>query len=229
MKAVAIDDDPFSLKVIENFCRDVGFVKLEKTFEDPKAGLKYMNKFPVDLLFLDIDMPNLNGIDLYKKLKQSTLVIFTTARKDCAVEGFNLMAVDYLVKPFSFERFQQAARRASEFFNMHMQSGAEGGKYLFVRVDFSLMKIEISKIIYIEALDDYLKIHIEDHKTLVVRMTMKAMLEKLPANQFVRTHRSFIVPANRIQELRAKSVLIDKIDVPVSNNFMKYVMDIFRR
>jgi DNA-binding LytR/AlgR family response regulator len=230
IKAIAIDDEPISLKVIENFCREIDFITLDKTFEDPKAGLKYLNKFPVDLLFLDIDMPLINGIELYKSLKQDTMVIFITTREDCAIEGFNLMAADYLLKPFTFERFKQAVKRANDFFNLNTQSTQpEDNKYLFLRADLSLVKVDIAKIIYIEALDDYLKIYIEDQKTLVVRMTMKVILEKLPANQFVRTHRSFIVPVNRILELRSKSVLLDKLEVPVSNNFMKEVVAVFRK
>src|ERR1044072_4817977 len=98
IKAVAIDDEPIALKVIENFCKDIDFITLEKSFSDAKEGLKYLNKFPVDLLFLDIDMPHMNGIDLYKQLKQDTMVIFITSRPDYAVEGFTLKAVDYLLK-----------------------------------------------------------------------------------------------------------------------------------
>src|SRR5581483_1343186 len=105
IKAVAIDDEQIAIKVIENFCSNLDSIELDKTFSNPKEGMKYLNKFPADLLFLDIDMPYINGIDLYKQLKQDTMVIFTTARADYAVEGFNLSAVDYLVKPFSFERF----------------------------------------------------------------------------------------------------------------------------
>src|SRR5882672_11836381 len=111
IKAVAIDDEPIAIKVIENFCKSIDYIHLEKSFNNPKEGLKHLNKFPADLLFLDIDMPHINGIDLYKQLKQDTMVIFITSRADYAVEGFNLMAVDYLLKPFTYDRFLQAAKR----------------------------------------------------------------------------------------------------------------------
>lgn len=230
IKAVAIDDESIALKVIENFCKDIDFITLEKTFSEAKDGLKYLNKFPVDLLFLDIDMPHMNGIDLYKQLKQDTMVIFITARADYAVEGFNLMAVDYLLKPFSYDRFLQAVKRANDLLNLNTQSGkTDDSRYLFIRADFSLVKVAIEDIIYIEALDDYLKIYIQDQKTLVARMTMKNILEKLPANKFIRVHRSFIVAVDRIQALRSKTVLVDRIEIPLGGSYTEEVNRVFHK
>jgi DNA-binding LytR/AlgR family response regulator len=230
MKAVAIDDEPIALKVIENFCKEVDFIQLEKTFSDPKEGLKYLNKFPVDLLFLDISMPFMNGIDLYKQLKQDTMVIFVTSKADYAVEGFNLMAVDYLLKPFTFERFMQAAKRANDFLNFNTQSDkADNSQYLFIRADFSLIKVRIADIIYIEAFDDYLKIYIQDQKTLVTRMTMKVIQEKLPANKFIRVHRSFIVAVDRIKAMRAKNILVDRTEIPLGGNYVEEVERLFKK
>jgi DNA-binding LytR/AlgR family response regulator len=230
IKAVAIDDEPIALKVIENFCSGIDHIHLEKTFDQSKDGLKYLNKFPTDLVFLDIDMPLLNGIDLYKQLKQDIMVVFITSRADYAVEGFNLMAVDYLVKPFTFERFQQAVKRANDLLNFQTNKASnDDSKYLYIRADFSLVKITIADIIYIEALDDYLKIYIQDQKTLVARMTMKGILEKLPANKFMRVHRSFIVAVDRIQSVRAKSVMVDRIEVPVGGNFVEEVNNRFKK
>lgn len=229
IRAVAIDDEPIALKVIENFCKDIDFISLERTFSDAKEGLKYLNKFPVDLLFLDIDMPYMNGIDLYKQLKQDTMVIFITSRGDYAVEGFNLMAVDYLLKPFTYERFLQAAKRASGLLEFNTQSEKPNdSKFLFIRADFSLIKIAIADIIYIEALDDYLKIYIQDQKTLVARMTMKSILEKLPVNKFIRVHRSFIVAIDRIQALRAKTVLVDRLEIPMGGSYIEEVNKVFK-
>lgn len=230
IKAVAIDDESIALKVIENFCKDIDFISLEKTFSDAKEGLKYLNKFPVDLLFLDIDMPYINGIDLYKQLKQDTMVIFITSRADYAVEGFNLMAVDYLLKPFSYDRFLQATKRANDLLSFNTQSDkADDSKFLFIRADFSLIKIAIADIIYVEALDDYLKIYIQDQKTLVARMTMKTILEKLPANKFIRVHRSFIVAVDRIQALRAKTVLVDRLEIPMGGSYIEEVNKVFKK
>jgi len=230
IKAVAIDDESIALKVIENFCKDIDFITLEKTFSDAKEGLKYLNKFPVDLLFLDIDMPHMNGIELYKQLKQGTMVIFITSRADYAVEGFNLMAVDYLLKPFNYDRFLQATKRANDLLNFNLQNDKQNdSKFLFIRADFSLLKILITDIIYIEALDDYLKIYIQDQKTLVARMTMKSILEKLPSNKFIRVHRSFIVAVQRIQALRSKTVLVDRLEVPLGGSYIEEVNKVFHK
>ena len=229
MKAIAIDDDPMALAIIENYCREIEHIELEKTFDDPKAGLKHLNKFPVDLIFLDIEMPGLTGLELFQKLKQDVMVIFITSRPEYAVEGFNLMAVDYLLKPFQFERFNQAVKRASEFLNFKTNKKSDSdAQYLYIRADFSLVKIAIEDILYIEALDDYLKIYIQDQKTLVARMTMKGMMEKLPKNKFIRVHRSFIVSMSRMQAVRSKSVLIDRIEIPLGGNFADEVMAAFQ-
>jgi DNA-binding LytR/AlgR family response regulator len=220
IKAVAIDDEPIAIKVIENFCNSLDFIELDKTFNNPKEGLKYLNKFPADLLFLDIDMPFMNGIDLYKQLKQDTMVIFITARADYAVEGFNLSAVDYLVKPFTFDRFQQAVKKATDLLNFQKQNtNTVDTKNLFIRADFSLIKIVISDILYIEGLDDYLKIHIQNQKPLVARMTMKAMLEKLPAKDFVRIHRSFIISVDKVERIKTKAIVVAGKELPIGQSY----------
>ncbi|HQQ94291.1 MAG TPA: LytTR family DNA-binding domain-containing protein [Bacteroidia bacterium] len=227
IKAVAIDDEPIALKVIENFCSELDFITLEKSFSNSREGLKYLNKFPVDLVFLDIDMPFLNGMDLYRQLKQDTLVIFITSKAEYAVEGFNLMAVDYLLKPFTRERFLQAAGRARDLLNLSRQSHSQDERFLYIRADFSLIKVSLADIMYIEALDDYLKIHIEDQKTLVARMTMKTMMEKLPAGKFMRVHRSFIVAKDRVQAVRSKSLMVDRLEIPMGGSYIEEVQKQF--
>src|ERR1700712_4475311 len=177
IKAIAIDDEPPALKVIENFCGRIEALQLEKTFTMPAEALKHLRKFPVDLIFLDIQMPSINGIDFYKAVRQDTMVIFTTAFSEYAVEGFNLSAVDYLLKPFTFSRFQQAVEKATEYYQFKKQTANDTPKYLFIRADYSLLKIALTDIVYIEGLDDYLKIHLVNASPVVARMTMKNMLE----------------------------------------------------
>lgn len=216
IKAIAIDDEPIALKVIENFCREIETITIEKTFTNAEDGLKYLKKFPADLIFLDIDMPNLNGIDLYKQVKQNTVAIFITSRADYAVEGFNLNALDYLLKPFTYERFKQAADKAKDYFTQHNQKLIQ---HIFVRADYSLQKITLDDILYIEALDDYLKIFLHQQKTIVARMTMKAMLEKLPSDDFIRVHRSFIIPIKKVESLRNKTFQIGDKKIPIGNSY----------
>ena len=184
----------------------------------------------MQLLFLDIDMPHINGIDLYKQLKQDVMVIFITSRADYAVEGFNLRAVDYLVKPFTYERFSEAVKRAKEFLSINLQSNdVDKTKFLFIRADFSLVKIPIPDILYIEAYDDYLKIYIQNQKTLVARMTMKGILEKLPANKFIRVHRSFIAPIDRIDAVKTKAVVVNGQELPVGVSYLEELNKLFKK
>lgn len=227
IKAIAIDDEPPALQVIETFCREVDFISLEKTFIKPNEALKYIGKFPVDLLFLDINMPSLSGIDLYKEVKQNTMVIFTTAYSEYAVEGFNLSAIDYLLKPFTFDRFLQAVTKAEEYHShIHLKSKPEQ-QYLFIRADYSLIKINIADILFIEGLDDYLRIHLQNQKPVVARMTLKVMLEKLPAQAFVRVHRSYIVAFNRIEYIRNKIITVAGEEIPIGTSYEKAFFEAF--
>lgn len=219
IKAIAIDDEPPALKVIENFCEGVDFIDLQKTFTKPTEALKYLERYPVDLLFLDINMPSLTGIEFYKQLKQNTMVIFTTAHFEYAVEGFNLNAVDYLLKPYTRERFMQAIAKAKDFFGYQHQSAESTQPFFFVRADYSLIKINYSDIIFIEGLDDYLKIHLQNQKPVVARMTMKAMLEKLPAKDFIRIHRSYIVPFSKIESVRNKMIYIGDKEFSIGSSY----------
>ena len=224
IKALAIDDEPLALNVIEAFCAQLDYIDLQKTFTKPNEALKHLNKYPVDLLFLDIHMPSLTGIDFYKNIEQNTLVIFCTAHGQYAVEGFNLNALDYLLKPFTFERFKQATEKARDYF---ASSNNQKAQHIFVRADYSLQKIMLDEIMCIEALDDYLKIYINNQKTIVARMTMKAMLEKLPSTEFMRVHRSFIVPIKKVESLRNKTLQLGDKKIPVGNSYEEEVLKHF--
>jgi len=228
INAIAIDDEPPALKIVENFCSKIDAIELTKTFTQPAEALKYIHKFPVDLLFLDINMPSISGIDLYKSIEQNTMVIFTTAYSEFAVEGFNLNAVDYLLKPFTFERFNQAVNKAIEFYNYTHHISKEEEKFLFIRADYTLNKIAIADILYIEGLDDYIKIYIKNSKTIVARMTMKSMAEKLPASEFVRVHRSFIVPFHKIESVRNKTISIAENNIPIGSSYESAFFERFK-
>jgi DNA-binding LytR/AlgR family response regulator len=219
IRATALDDEPLALKVIESFCARIGFIQLEKTFTKTAEAHKYLRKQPVDLIFLDIQMPVQNGLLFYANIEQDTQVIFTTAYSEYAVEGFNVSATDYLLKPFSFERFAQAVDKAKQSFDTRRGFSNSEAQYLFIRADYSLNKILISDILFVEGLDDYLKIHIKNQKTIVARMTMKSILEKLPAAEFMRVHRSFIVPLSGIDKVRNKIIYIGDEEIPVSASY----------
>jgi len=228
IEAIAIDDELPALKVIENFCSRVDFIDLQKTFNKPNEALKYLRKFPVDLLFLDINMPSLTGIELYKTVKQNTMAIFTTAYSEYAVEGFNLNAVDYLLKPFTFERFIQAANKANEYYGYVHHHGKEE-KFLFIRADYSLVKINIPDILFIEGLDDYLKFHLLNQKPVIARITMKSVLHKLPKTGFIRVHRSYIVSLKHIETLRNKVITIAGKEIPIGSSYEEALLRLFNK
>lgn len=231
IEAIAIDDELPALSIIENFCGRVDFINLQKTFNQPTEALKYLKKFPVDLLFLDVNMPSLNGIDLYKSVQQETMVIFTTAYSEFAVEGFNLNAVDYLLKPFTYKRFLQAVEKAQEYYSYQLQKQKteSQSQYLFIRADYSLVKIDIKNIAYIEGYDDYLKIHIDDQKPVITRMTIKNILEKLPESNFIRIHRSYIIPLDKVNSLRNKMVVVGTATLPVGSSFEENFLKRFNK
>ncbi|MBP1641078.1 MAG: two component transcriptional regulator, LytTR family [Bacteroidetes bacterium] len=228
IRAIAIDDEPPALKVIEKFCNDSGFIDLQKTFTQPQEALKYLRRYPVDLLFLDIQMPSVNGVDWYKSLNVNTMVVFTTAYAEYAVEGFNVNAIDYLLKPYTYERFLLAAQKAQNLLQSKVGSTTTGSS-LLIRADYTLLKINYDSILFIEGLDDYLKIYLTDGKPVVVRMTMKSILEKLPSDLFSRTHKSFIVSLDKIESIRNKIITIKDKQIPIGNRFEESFLDKFQQ
>ncbi len=223
IRAIAIDDEPPALKIIETFCGMNGNIKLEKTFSKPNDAIKYMNNFPVDLIFLDIQMPSVSGIEFYKNLKTDAMVIFTTAHSEYAVEGFNLNAIDFLLKPFTYERFQQAVNKAQDYYNHINNDEKSRQPFLFIRADYSLIKININDIIYLEGLNDYVKFHLENQKPIIARMTLKVLIDRLPANDFIRAHRSYIISIKKINYIRNKTIYIQgndkEIAIPIGKSY----------
>jgi len=221
INAIAIDDEPLALKVIDSHCEKTDFINLQKTFTHPTEALRYLRKYPVDLLFVDIQMPSMNGINLVKAIQQNTMIIFTTAFSEYAVVSYELNAIDYLLKPINFKRFNQAVNKANEYYNYINKQNRTEDKHIFVRADYSLVKIPLPDILYIEGLADYLKIFIRDRKTVVTRITMNDMVDKLPLKDFVRVHRSFILPFNRIESVRSNFITLPEREIPIGKTYIK--------
>lgn len=219
MNAIAIDDEPLALKVIESLCVKSGCIKLQKTFTQPNEALKHLRKFPTDLIFCDIHMPAMTGINLVKSLQQSTMVIFTTAFSEYAAVSYELNAIDYLLKPINQKRFTQAIAKAQEYFNYIHKQDHSADKSIFIRADFNLVKIPLADILYVEGFADYLRIYIKDRKTIVARMPMKDMMSKLPSTDFIRVHRSFILPFSKIEAVRGKTIFIDDREFPIGRTY----------
>lgn len=226
IKAIALDDEPLALEVVQAYCDQIDFLELLHTFTEQDKAIRYLNKFEVDVLFLDIHMPKLNGLDLYKSLKQRTKVVFTTAYSHYAVEGFNVNATDYLLKPFSLKRFLVAVQKAKREIELESDSPAEN-THLTFRADFKLHNISFESILLIEAFDDYVKIHLEDGKKIVVRTTMKSILKKLPETEFKRAHRSFIVPLKKIKSIYKDVAQIAGFTIPLSNTYKVEILKNF--
>ncbi len=230
MKAIAVDDEPLSLEIIENYCKNFSFLQFEKVFTKTGAALQYLEKNPVDLLFLDINMPAMSGVELYKSLQHKPMLIFTTSYSEYALESYELNAVDYLLKPFTLNRFEKAVSKAHELHNLvHHATVAEQSKYLMLKVDYGVIKVVLADILFIEGLDNYLKIHLQNQSPVVVRLTLKSLIEKLPEKEFIRVHRSYIVPVKRIESVKQKIITIAGEEIPIGKNYEGDVMTFLKK
>lgn len=214
---IAIDDEPLALQLINEYCSKISFLKLEKTFTNTDEAKVYLQNNNIDLLFLDIQMPDINGMQFYKSLTQKPPVIFTTAYKDFAAEGFNVDAVDYLLKPFEYDRFLKACYKANEYLEFLSTQEMQLNS-IFVKVNYEIMKINLKDIELIEALDDYIKIYIKPNPVLTL-MTLKSIQEKLPARDFVRVHRSFIVPLAKIEKFSKTKLWTAGKEIPIGSSY----------
>ncbi|MDE3743255.1 LytR/AlgR family response regulator transcription factor [Maribacter polysaccharolyticus] len=226
IRAVALDDEPLALEVIRKYCRDIAYIDLVQTFTSQDTAIAYLDHSPVDLIFLDIQMPQKNGIELYTSLTHRTKVIFTTAFSEYAVDGFNLNATDYLLKPYSFDRFLTAIEKAGKALALEHQTKTDQGN-LSIRADYKLHHIPYQDILFIEALDDYIKIHLDNQQKIVARHTMKGILKKLPPLLFKRVHRSYIVSLKKINALNKDRIAIQGYTIPMSNTYKKDVLKDF--
>ena len=221
LKCIAIDDEPPALELIKAYAGRTPELQLVHTFDDAIAGASYLRNASIDLLFVDINMPDITGIDLVRSLQPRPMIIFTTAYKKFAFDGFELEAIDYLLKPIDFERFKKAVNRAVEFHNHRNSLKAETSEHIFVRSEYKLVKIELDSIDYIEGLEDYIKIHIKGSRPVLTLMSLKAILEKLPAEKFIRIHRSYIIPVNGVVAVLNRKVQLPSATLPVSDSYLE--------
>ena len=214
INCVAIDDEPLALVIIEELCKNIPEIVLKRTFTKLSAANMYLSEFPVDLIFLDIQMPHQNGIDFYKEIGMDTLVVFTTAYPKFAIQGFEVNALDYLLKPIDPIRFKESCMRAKAFIETIKKED-----YISVRSEYALVKIDLEKITHIETMDDYLKIYLENSKPIITLMSLKKMLEKLPNHLFSRVHRSYIVSLSKIVSVRANVIHIESSEIPIGSSY----------
>jgi DNA-binding LytR/AlgR family response regulator len=214
---IALDDEPLALQLITEYAAKVNFINLVKTFTDADEARNWLQENHVDLLFLDIQMPDINGLQFYKSLQKKPQVVFTTAFSEYAAEGFNVDAIDYLLKPFEFDRFVKSVQKAKDYLeflsNQELQKAS-----IFIKVDYQLMKINLKEIELIEGLDDYIRIYIKP-KPVLALMTLKSLQEKLPSLEFIRLHRSYIVPINKIESFGKNKVKINGREIPIGSSY----------
>lgn len=226
IRCIAIDDELLALDLIEDNIKKLPFMEMVKKCKSAFEAMEVMRQEQIDLIFLDIQMPDVSGIQLLKTLKSKPMVIITTAYEKYATEGFNLDVIDYLLKPYSFERFLKAVNKATEYQDLRdkaiiQENQKEAGStsnYLFVRADYKLVKIELASILYIEGLKDYVKIYLGD-KPILTQMSMKALEERLPSKDFVRVHRSFIVAFSKIDFIQKQMLTIGRKEIPISEHY----------
>lgn len=218
LRCLIIDDEPLALDLLEDNVKRVPFLKLVKRCKNAFEAMEVLQTETIELLFLDIQMPGLTGLQFLKSLPEKPMVVLTTAYKNYAHEGFELDVLDYLVKPFSFERFLKSANKARE--QATRQSGSPEQDYIFVYSEYNLVKIMTNDILYIEGLKDYIKIHVAGlDKSIITRLSMKAMEEHLPTSKFIRTHKSFIVSVDKIKSIRNNKIRLATAEVPLSEHY----------
>ncbi|MBT1689543.1 response regulator transcription factor [Fulvivirgaceae bacterium PWU37] len=222
MTCLAVDDEPLALDLLEDNIKKIPFLKLLKKCSNALEANEFLQSQPVDLLFLDIQMPGLTGIQFLQGLsKAPPLVIFITAYEQYALEGYSLDVVDYLLKPVSFERFLKAVNKAHDKFTSRAPAVvAPAATYMFVNSEYNLVRIDFADLAYIEGLKDYVKIFLMSAtRPVITRMSMKSLEEILPADQFVRVHKSFIVSISKITSIRKGRIALLKEQIPISEHY----------
>ncbi len=226
INCIVIDDEPLARKGIKEYIADVDFLNLIGEFDTPLKATELIGSGNVQLLFLDIHMPKITGLDFFKSLQHPPPVIFTTAYPQYALDGFEVNALDYLVKPISFERFLKAVLKAKEFYEIReTNAGVEDvNEYFFIKADNKLVKILFEEVLYVEALQNYVLIHTAEKKFMTY-LTFKSVEEYLPVDKFLKVHKSYIVSVMKVESIEGSDILIGQQHIPISRNQKEEVME----
>jgi len=223
ISAVAIDDEPLALQLIEGYIKKTTGLKLAAKFDNPLDAADFLRNNSADIIFVDIQMPDLTGIEFTRLLEKGPKVIFTTAYEKYALEGYKLEVVDYLLKPFSYEEFLTAVNKAVRLINLEKKAPEKidtNDEFLFLKSDYKIRRINFNDIIYIEGLKDYVKIYTQNNpKPVLTLSTLKLLETKLPSERFMRVHRSFIVNLKKIETIERSRIVFGKTYIPVSEQY----------
>lgn len=223
LNCIAIDDEPLALELIKNYVGRIPALQLLHTFDDALTGAEFLKNGTVDLLFVDINMPDITGVELVRSLEKKPMVIFTTAYKNYAYEGFELEAVDYLLKPIDFNRFSKAIEKALEYQKYKTNIAKDNTASIYVYSEYRMVSIDLKDIEYIESMEDYIKIHRHNLPTVLTLMPLKKILEKLPANDFQRIHRSYIVAVKKVKAIQNRKAYLADTQLPISDSYTDFI------
>jgi len=241
IKCIAVDDEPLALDLVAKFIEQTSFLSLEAKFDNAIQALGYLNQHDIDLVFLDIQMPDLSGMELArildgKKSDKKSRIIFTTAYNQFAIEGYKVDALDYLLKPFSYEEFLKSSTKAYQYFENQSQptnnrnENTKPEEYIFLKVEYQLVKVMLNDITHIEAYKDYVKVHLKNKPNPLLSLTsMKNMEELLPNDKFMRIHRSFIINLDQIDSVSRNVVNIGNHQIAVSDNYKDVFLEFMNR
>jgi DNA-binding LytR/AlgR family response regulator len=229
MRCIIVDDEPLALELLEDNIRLVDWLELVASCRSAAQAIQIIRDHPVDLVFCDIKMPSISGLQFIKSLQPKPMVIFITSYQEFAIDGFELDVVDYLLKPVPLERFLKACNKARNLFDLQKkytyESSNSDKKHLFVYADYTLLKIDYDEIIYIEGLKDYVKLYRNGYpRPVLTRISIKALMEQLPADQFFRTHKSYIINLAYVQSIRNGRIKLESIEVPYGDNYKEVIM-----
>jgi len=227
LRSIIIDDEPLARKGLKEYISDVDFLILSAEFDQALKAAEMISKGEVQLIFLDIQMPKMTGLEFLKSVQHAPPVIFTTAYPQYALDGFELNALDYLVKPISFERFFKAALKAKEYYEVRIKNkdnNSVRSDYFFIKYDGKLVKISYENILYVEALQNYVCVCTKNKK-YITYLTFKSIQDYLPESSFIRTHKSYIVAADKIDSIEANEILIGQYRIPISRAMKDEVLD----
>jgi len=219
MNCILVDDEKPALELLEDNVKQVPFLNLIATCRNPLQVANLLEKNAIDLIFLDIHMPSINGLELLKTIKNPPMVILVTAYEEYAIDGFNLDVVDYLVKPTPFNRFLKAVNKAHELYLSKQKRVLPENDYVFVNANYSLIKVKIQDIAFIEGLKDYVRIHLTTGKPIITRLGLKGLEERLGANKFIRIHKSYIISLDKIESIQKNQLVVAGSEIPVGNGY----------
>lgn len=225
MKAIAVDDEPIALEVMRSHASKVPFLELKAEFTDAFQAMEYLQKESIDLIFLDIKMPDISGIDFFNSLRKKPLLIFTTAYSEHAVSSFEMDAIDYLLKPFSLTRFIQACNKAFELYNL--RNTTEISDHLYLKTGYEQVRVKYAEILYLEATGNYVTFVLNDKKVLA-RSTFAQAIHWLPQQKFVRVHRSYMVSLSKIEKVERHRLTIRTHEIPVSEAYQQQLQMMLR-